>query len=335
MQERLMATAHSDEPPPRAFNEPLGGNVMPRFAGTATMFRLPIQQGPLAAGVGIIGVPLDIGTSNRAGTRFGPRQIRAESSLIRPYGMATRAAPFESFQVADLGDVPLNTYNLAASVRIIEEFYDSVLKHDVKPLSMGGDHTITLPILRALYRKHGAMALIHVDAYADVNDEMFGEKVAHGTIFRRAIEEGLVDPQRMYQIGLRGTGYSAEDFDWTRKQGVVVVQAEDCWYRSLGPLMSEVRSRIGSQVPAYLSFDIDGLDPSVAPGTGTPEIGGLTATQGLEIIRGAFGTNLVGADLVEVSPPYDMSGNTSLLAANLLFEMLCSFPGCERKSVPA
>lgn len=326
-----MASARSDEPAKCAFNEPLGGNVMPRFAGTATMFRLPAQQGPLAAGIGIIGVPLDIGTSNRAGTRFGPRQIRAESALIRPYGMGTRAAPFESFQVADLGDVPLNTYNLAASVRIIEQFYDSILQHEVKPLSMGGDHTITLPILRALQRKHGAMALIHVDAHADVNDEMFGEKVAHGTIFRRAIEEGLVDAKRMYQIGLRGTGYSAEDFDWTRKQGAVVVQAEECWYRSLEPLMAEVRGRIGSQVPAYLSFDIDGLDPSVAPGTGTPEIGGLTATQGMEIIRGAFGTNLVGADLVEVSPPYDLSGNTSLLAANLLFEMLCSFPGCKRK----
>jgi guanidinobutyrase len=330
-----MAIAHSDESAERAFNQPLGGNVMPRFAGTATMFRLPAQHTSRGVGVGIIGVPLDIGTSNRAGTRFGPRQIRSESALIRPYGMATRAAPFESFQVADLGDVPLNTYNLAASIRIIEEFYDSVLQDGVKPLSVGGDHTITLPILRALHRRHGPMALIHVDAHADVNDEMFGEKVAHGTIFRRAIEEGLVDAKRMYQIGLRGTGYSAEDFDWTRQRGAVVVQAEECWYRSLDPLMQEVRARIGSQVPTYLSFDIDGLDPSVAPGTGTPEVGGLTATQGLEVIRGAFGTNLVGADLVEVSPPYDVSGNTSLLAANLLFEMLCSFPGCKRRSAPA
>ncbi|HEY6483963.1 MAG TPA: agmatinase [Steroidobacteraceae bacterium] len=318
-----------------AFNQPLGGNVMPRFAGAATMFRLPAQTTALSAGVGIIGVPLDIGTSNRAGTRFGPRQIRAESALVRPYNMATRAAPFESWQVADLGDVPLNTYNLAASVQIIEQFYDAVLKNDVKPLSIGGDHTITLPILRALYRKHGRMALIHIDAHADVNDEMFGEKVAHGTIFRRALEEGLVDANRMYQIGLRGTGYSAEDFDWTRKQGAVVVQAEACWYRSLDPLMSEVRARIGSEMPAYLTFDIDGLDPSVAPGTGTPEVGGLTASQGLELIRGTFGTNLVGADLVEVSPPYDPSGNTSLLAANLLFEMLCCFPGCKRKTSQA
>jgi guanidinobutyrase len=313
------------------FNQPLGGNQMPRFAGPASMFRLPTQTSARGLDVAIVGVPLDIGTSNRSGTRFGPRQVRAESALIRPYGMATRAAPFESFRVADLGDVPVNPYNLTDSVRIIERYYNELLSCDVKPLSIGGDHTIALPILRALHRKHGRMALIHVDAHGDVNDEMFGEKIAHGTMFRRALEEGLIDGSRMYQIGLRGTGYSAEDFDWTRQQGATVVEASACWYRSLAPLMAEVRDRIGSHIPTYLTFDIDGLDPSVAPGTGTPEIAGLTAAQGLEIIRGAFGTNLVGADLVEVSPPYDVSGNTSLLAANLLFEMLCSFPGCKRR----
>jgi guanidinobutyrase len=326
-----MPNPGSGAPPAHEFNQPLGGNTMPRFAGPATLFRLPTQSTARGLDIAIIGVPLDIGTSNRAGARFGPRQIRAESALIRPYGMATRAAPFDSFQVADMGDVALNTFNLASSIRIIEEFYASVLEHSVKPLSIGGDHTIALPILRALHKKHGKMALIHVDAHADVNDEMFGEKVAHGTIFRRALEEGLVDGHKMVQIGLRGTGYTAEDFDWTRQQGAVVVEADACWYRSLAPLMSEVRERIGPETPTYLTFDIDGLDPSVAPGTGTPEIAGLTAAQGVEIIRGAFGTNLVGADLVEVSPPYDVSGNTSLLAANLLFEMLCSFPGCKRR----
>jgi guanidinobutyrase len=325
-----MSTVRSGAPTAQEFNQPLGGNTMPRFAGPATMFRLPTQTTAQGLDVAIIGVPLDIGTSNRAGTRFGPRQIRAESALIRPYGMATHAAPFDSFRIADIGDVPLNTFNLGASIKIIEDFYDSVLVHGVKTLSIGGDHTITLPILRALYKKHGRMALIHVDAHADVNDEMFGEKVTHGTIFRRALEEGLVAGEKMYQIGLRGTGYTAADFDWTRKQGAVVVQAEACWYKSLAPLMAEALERIGPKIPAYLSFDIDGLDPSVAPGTGTPEIAGLTAAQGLEIIRGSFGLNLVGADLVEVSPPYDVSGNTSLLAANLLFEMLCSLPGCKR-----
>ena len=304
---------------------------MPRFAGNASMFRLPVSETADGVDVGIIGVPLDIGTSNRNGTRYGPRQVRAESVLVRPYNMATRAAPFDSFQVADLGDVALNPYNLSACIEIIEQHYSAVLENAVTPVSIGGDHTITLPILRAITRKHGPVALIHVDAHADVNDTMFGEPVAHGTIFRRAIEEKLVDPRSMVQIGLRATGYAAEDFDWARDQGVTVVQAEACWYKSLAPLMEEVRRLVGPDQPAYLSFDIDGLDPSVAPGTGTPEPGGLTGSQGLEIIRGCYGLNLVGCDLVEVSPPYDTTGNTALLAANLLFEMLCALPACKRR----
>ena len=312
------------------FNQPLSGNEMPRFAGIASMFRLPISEDASGLDVAIVGVPLDIGTSNRTGTRYGPRQIRTESVLVRPYSMATGAAPFDSFQVADTGDVALNAYDLPASIRLIEQHYDELLQADVIPVSLGGDHTVSLPILRALARKHGPMALVHVDAHADTNDEMFGEKITHGTIFRRAIEEKLVEPDAMVQIGLRATGYSAEDFDWARSQGVKVVQAEECWYQSLAPLMNEIRTRFGAERPCYLSFDVDGLDPSVAPGTGTPEPAGLTASQGLEIIRGCAGLNLVGCDLVEVSPPYDPSGNTALLAGNLVFEMLCSLPGCKR-----
>ena len=281
-------------------NQPLGGNEMPRFAGPGTMFRLPAHTDATGLDIAIVGVPLDIGTSNRSGSRFGPRQIRSESVLVRPYGMATRAAPFDSFQIGDIGDVPLNTFNLEKSIAIIESCYDGITAQGAKPMTLGGDHTVALPILRALNKKHGPMALIHVDAHADINDHMFGERIAHGTIFRRALEEGLVDGHRMVQIGLRATGYSAEDFDWSRNQGARVVPAEECWYTSLAPLMAEVRERIGPDMPTYLSFDIDGLDPSVAPGTGTPEPGGLTASQGLEIIRGAHGTNLVGADLVEV-----------------------------------
>jgi len=314
------------------YNQPLSGNEMPRFAGNASMFRLPIAESATGVDVGIIGVPLDIGTSNRNGTRYGPRQIRAESVLVRPYNMATRAAPFDSFQVADLGDVPLNPYNLAASIDIIEAHYRAVLEHPVTPVSIGGDHTIALPILRAVASKHGPVALVHVDAHADVNDTMFGESITHGTIFRRAIEEQLVIPEMMYQIGLRATGYAAEDFDWARDQGVTVVQAEACWYQSMAPLMAQIRDKIGPDQPVYLSFDIDGLDPSVAPGTGTPEPGGLTGPQGLEIIRGCYGLNVIGCDLVEVSPPYDTTGNTALLAANLIFEMLCILPKCERRS---
>ena len=312
------------------FNQPLGGNEMPRYAGPGTMFRLPAQENAAGLDIAIAGVGLDIGTSNRTGTRFGPRQIRNESVMVRPYCMATGAAPFDSFQVADVGDVALNSYNLLKSIDIIEAFFDDILAQGAKPVTIGGDHTITLPVLRALNKVHGPVAMVHVDAHADINDLMFGEKIAHGTIFRRAIEEGLIDPHRMAQIGLRTTGYSAQDFDWSRDRGVRVVTAEECWYKSLAPLMDEVREMIGPDAPAYLSFDIDGLDPSVAPGTGTPEPGGLMASQGVEIIRGCFGLDLVGCDLVEVSPPYDTSGNTSLLAANLLFEMLCSMPGCKR-----
>ncbi|GLS89907.1 guanidinobutyrase [Psychromonas marina] len=313
------------------FNQPLGGNEMPRFGGPGTMFRLPSSDPVEQLDIGIVGVPLDIGASNRSGTRFGPRSVRNESVLVRPYGMYTKAAPFDSFQIADIGDAPINTFNLADSIRIIEEHYDKIVDCDIKPVTVGGDHTISLPILRALYKKHGTMALVHIDAHADINDSMFGEKECHGTIFRRAIEEGLVDPKKMVQIGQRATGYSAEDFQWAIDRGVRVIQAEECWLKSMVPTMEEVRELIGTEMPTYLTFDIDGIDPAYAPGTGTPEPAGLTSPQALEIIRGMYGTNLIGADLVEVSPPYDTSGNTSLLAANLIFEMLCSFPGCIRR----
>ncbi|MGQ4877020.1 agmatinase [Billgrantia sp. LNSP4103-1] len=312
------------------FNQPLGGNEMPRFGGPATMMRLPTQ--PTAAGldVAFIGVPLDIATSNRPGTRLGPRQIRDESRMLRPYNMATRAAPFDSLQVADIGDVPINTFHLPKTVDLIARYYDEVLSHGCIPLTLGGDHLITLPILRAIARKHGPVGLIHVDAHADVNEHMFGEPLAHGTPFRRAQEEGLLAHGKVVQIGLRGTGYAAEDFDWCRQQGFRVVTAEECWYQSLAPLMTEVRGQMGD-TPVYMTFDIDGLDPSVAPGTGTVEMGGLTSPQGLEIVRGAAGLNLVGGDLVEVSPPYDPSGNTALMGATLLYEMLCALPGVMRR----
>lgn len=311
---------------PKRFNQPLGGNEMPRFAGIATMMRLPSQPTSDGLDACFVGVPFDIGTSNRSGARFGPRAIRAESVLLRPYLMATRAAPFDSLQVADIGDVATNAYNLADSIRLIEAAYERIVAGGCRPITLGGDHTITLPILRALRRRHGPLALVHVDAHADANDTMFGEKIAHGTPFRRAVEEGLLDCARVAQIGLRGTGYDADDFDWCRRQGFRVVPAEECWYRSLAPLAREIAERIGAG-PVYLSFDIDALDPAFAPGTGTPEVGGLTVPQALEIIRGLRGLDLVGADVVEVAPPYDPQGTTALVAANLAFEMLCVLPG--------
>ena len=313
-----------------ANNQPLSGNAMPRFAGIASMLRLPLVSTAQGLDAAFIGVPLDIGTSHRPGARFGPRAIRAESSLIRPYNLATGAAPFDTLQVADLGDVPINTYSLDKSLPIITDYYRGVLAADCIPLTLGGDHTIALPILRALAEKHGPVALVHVDAHADVNPDMFGERIAHGTPFRRAVEEKLLIGSKVFQIGLRGSGYTAEDFDWPRQQGFTLVLAHEIWYQSLAPLMQQVRAQIGN-TPCYLSFDIDGIDPAYAGGTGTPEIGGLSVPQALEIVRGCSGLNIVGADLVEVSPAYDTSGNTALLGANLLFEMLCVLPGVQKR----
>lgn len=311
-------------------NQPLGGNDMPRFGGPATMMRLPSATSPEGLDAAFIGIPMDHGTSNRPGTRLGPRQIRDESRMLRPYNMATGAAPFEHLQVADLGDVPINTFDLKKSVDIITAHYNTVLKSGVIPLTLGGDHTLTWPILRAIKQHHGPVALIHIDAHADINETMFGETVAHGCPFRRAWEDGCLD-NKVFQIGLRGTGYAPEDFDWARDQGWTVIQAEECWGKSLSGLMAQIRAKIGN-TPIYISYDIDSLDPAFAPGTGTVEPGGLSTWQALEIIRGCAGLNIVGGDLVEVSPPYDPSGNTALIGANLLYEMLCVLPGVPQKT---
>ena len=314
----------------RQFNQPLGGNEMARFGGPATMMRLPTQETAAGLDVAFVGIPMDHGTSNRSGTRMGPRQIRDESRMLRPYNMATGAAPFDHLQVADIGDVPVNTFDLKKTVDIISDYYNGVLAHGTIPLTLGGDHTLTWPILRAIKARHGPVALIHVDAHADVNDTMFGETVAHGCPFRRAWEEDCLINDRVFQIGLRGTGYGPDDFNWAREKGWTVVQAEECWHRSLTPMMARIRAAIGD-APVYISFDIDSLDPAFAPGTGTVEPGGLSIWQGLEIIRGCAGLNIVGGDLVEVSPPYDPSGNTALIGANLLYEMLCVLPGVPQK----
>ncbi|MFV8558094.1 agmatinase [uncultured Sulfitobacter sp.] len=308
------------------YNQPLSGNAMPRTGGPATMMRLPAAETAAGLDACFLGIPMDIGTSNRPGTRLGPRQIRDESRMIRPYNMATGAAPFEHLQVADIGDVPINLFDLKKSVSIISDHYREVLSHGAIPLTLGGDHTLSWPILRAIAEKHGPVALIHVDAHSDTNDEMFGEKEAHGCPFRRAWEEGCLQNDKVFQIGLRGTGYSKGDFDWGRQQGWTCIQAEECWHKSLTPLMADIRAKIGD-APVYLTYDIDSLDPAFAPGTGTVEVGGLTTMQGLEIIRGTAGLNLVGGDLVEVSPPYDPAGNTAMIAASYLYEMLCALPG--------
>ncbi|MGC1502891.1 MAG: agmatinase [Sulfitobacter sp.] len=306
--------------------QPISGNDLARFSGPNTFMRLPAVNDLKGLDVAVLGIPLDIGTSWRSGTRFGPKQVRAESAMLRPYNLGTGAAPFDSLQVADIGDLAINTFSLGDSLRIISDSYDTILMSDAMPLAIGGDHSITLPILRAMAKRHGPVALIHVDAHADVNDEMFGERECHGTVFRRAHEEGLIIPSKTYQIGLRGTGYSAEDFTEAAGWGFQQFPAQELWGRSLANLGAEIRRDIGD-APVYLTYDIDSLDPAFAPGTGTPEIGGLTTPQALELIRAFRGLNIVGGDLVEVSPPYDTTGNTALTGANILYEMLCVLPG--------
>lgn len=309
-----------------AKNQPISGNDLARFSGPGTFMRLPEVNDLKGLDVAFLGIPIDIGTSWRSGTRFGPKEVRSQSAMLRPYNLGTGAAPFDSLQVADLGDLAINTFSLAASLEIIRESYEAILHYDVMPMAIGGDHSITLPILRAMAKRHGKLALIHVDAHADVNDEMFGEKETHGTVFRRAHEEGLIEAAKTYQIGLRGSGYSAEDFTEAAGWGFQQFPAQSLWGRSLVSLGTEIRRDLGD-MPVYVTFDIDSLDPAFAPGTGTPEIAGLTTPQALELIRGLRGLNIVGCDLVEVSPPYDLSGNTALTGANILFELLCVLPG--------
>ena len=307
-------------------NQPIDGNELARFSGPGTFMRLPAAISAEGLDVAIIGVPMDHGTSWRAGTRFGPKELRSQSAMIRPYNIQTGAAPFDSLNCADLGDVPINTFNLGATIDIISDYYDDILKHDVVPMTLGGDHTLTLPILRAIAKKHGPVGLVHIDAHADVSDSMFGEREVHGTVFRRAYEEKLIEPSRVWQVGLRGTGYSAEDFDDPLEWGFKMILAQEIWHKSLIPLAEKIRKEMGDG-PVYISYDIDSLDPAFAPGTGTPEIGGLTTAQAMELIRGLNGLNIVGCDMVEVSPPYDTSGNTALTGANLMFEMLSILPG--------
>ncbi len=308
------------------YNQPIGGNDLARFSGPNTFMRLPQASSLDRLDVAILGVPMDIGTSWRSGTRFGPKQIRSESAMIRPYNMSNGAAPFDHLQIADIGDLAINTFSLADSLKIIKESYDGILAQGVVPVAMGGDHSITLPILRAMAAKHGPVALVHVDAHADVNDEMFGEKETHGTVFRRAYEEGLIVPDKTFQIGIRGSGYAASDFTEAQGWGFRQYPAWELWQQNLTEIGSLIRKTV-DDYPVYITYDIDSLDPAYAPGTGTPEIAGLTTPQALQLIHALAGMNVVGCDLVEVSPPYDPSGNTALTAANLLFEMLCILPG--------
>ncbi|XP_074831993.1 agmatinase, mitochondrial-like isoform X2 [Carettochelys insculpta] len=325
------------------FNVPPSAQFVARPVGVCSMMRLPVQSSAQGLDAAFVGVPLDIGTSNRPGARFGPRHIRAESVMVRTYNPSTGAAPFHSLRVADIGDVNVNLFNLRDSCRQIREAYQKIVAAGCIPLTLGGDHTITYPILQAVVEKHGPVGLVHVDAHTDTGDEALGEKICHGTPFRRCVDEGLLDCKRVVQIGIRGSSYTLDPFRYNQdkhvsdsgsqtfsplvlQQGFRIVPAENCWLKSLVPLMGEVRQQMGAK-PIYISFDIDALDPAYDPGTGAPEIAGLTPAQALEIIRGCKGLNIVGCDLVEFAPIYDASGNTAIMGANLLFEMLCVLPG--------
>ncbi|XP_067143342.1 guanidinobutyrase-like isoform X2 [Centruroides vittatus] len=313
-------------------NYPISGNELTRAGGISTFMRLPLQTSTEGLDVCFVGIPLDSGVSYRSGCRFGPRAVRAESALLRICNAATGVIPFQNLQIADIGDISVTIYDLKQAVKDIKKAMLKVVSTGCRPLTIGGDHTITYPILQAIKERYGPVGLIHVDAHADINDTMLNCKIAHGTTFRRAVEEELLDCKRVVQIGLRGTTYAVDDFEWPRKQKFRVVQIEECWQKSLVPLMREVRDQIGKG-PVYISLDIDALDPAYAPGTGTPEIAGLTPSQMLEIIRGSYGLNIVGGDLVEVSPPYDPSGNTALTAANLLFELLCALSEANKENI--
>lgn len=307
--------------------QPVSASQVPRFAGVPSFMRLPIVplEGERAADVdiGIIGVPWDGGTTNRPGARHGPRQLRDMSTMIRARHSQSGIAPFEAVNCADLGDCPVNPADLNDTLRLVTEHYKSIMRLGITPMSAGGDHLVSLPILRAL-AQDAPLGMIHFDAHTDLFDQYFnGQKYTHGTPFRRAIEEGLLDPKHVIQIGIRGTTYDGEDLAWGKERGVRIVMIEEFMERGPSDVMAEARN-IASDQPTYVSFDIDCIDPSQAPGTGTPEIGGISTFQAQQLVRGLSGVDIVGADLVEVSPPFDPSGNTAWVGASMMFELLCA-----------
>jgi len=302
--------------------QPVDAALIPRFGAIPTFMRLPHIADPAKLDIALIGVPWDGGTTNRAGARHGPREVRNMSSFIRKVHHVSRIAPYKLCRIADLGDAPVNPIDLLDSLGRIETFFAKVHAADAVPLSVGGDHLVTLPIFRAIAAKR-PIGMVHVDAHSDTNDSYFGgNKYTHGTPFRRAIEEGLLDPKRTAQIGVRGSIYADDDMAFAEKTGIRVMYMEEFTRIGVDKAIAVARRCVGKG-PTYISFDVDGLDPVYAPGTGTPEIGGLTTLEAQHLIRGLQGLDIVGGDVVEVSPPFDPSGNTALVGANIMFEILC------------
>ena len=319
----------------KAFFQPLSGMEVPRFAAPATFMRLPhVPLDHARIGeveIGIVGIPWDGGTTNRAGARHGPRQMRDMSSMIRRMHPVTRRVPFDAANVADLGDVSVNPAGLEDTLGRVEGFYRRLAELGIAPLTAGGDHLTTLPVLRGIARRQ-PVGSIHFDSHTDLNDSYFGGcKFTHGTPFRRAVEEGLIDPRRMVQIGIRGTMYDGEDYEFARSVGARLIPIEEFRERGLAAVMAEARQIVGA-APTYVTFDIDFIDPAYAPGTGTPEIGGPTSYEAQACLRALDGLDVIGADVVEVSPPFDPSGNTAFLGVSMMFELLCVMTGALERS---
>ncbi|WP_037308786.1 agmatinase [Ruegeria halocynthiae] len=309
-----------------SFFQPVSAMELARFAGIPTFMRLPgltpDHERIAEVEVGLVGIPWDGGTTNRPGARHGPRQLRDYSTMIRTMNPVTGVAPFSLVNCADLGDVAPNPVDIQDTLNRVTRFYVDLHNRGVAPLTAGGDHLTTLPVLRALAQS-GPLGLIQFDSHTDLFDSYFGgHKLTHGTPFRRAVEEGLVDPKRFVQIGIRGTAYNNEDVEWGEAQGIRIIRIEELFDRGITDVMTEVRGIVGT-APTYCTYDIDFVDPTYAPGTGTPEIGGPNSFQAQQVIRQMSGINLVGADLVEVSPPFDANGGTAWLGISLMFELLC------------
>src|SRR5580704_18214898 len=303
--------------------EPVDALVYPRFSGLTTFMRLPHVPRAQELDIALIGIPFDGGTTYRSGPRFGPRHVREQSAIIRPWNPVLHVNPFANWRIADYGDLSINPLSLDDTYARITKQLNEVADAGARAICVGGDHSILLPILRAVHRKFGPVALVQFDAHNDTWGGYFGSPHSHGTPVRRAIEEGLLAGNDVLQIGLRGQVYSKDDFEFGEQHGFRVVTSEEFHRRGL-PAIDRHFKRLERR-PVYVTLDIDVIDPAFAPGTGTPQVGGLSSDQILRLVRALKGLNLVGCDLVEVSPQYDSAAITSLLAANLLFEQLCLF----------
>jgi len=304
------------------FFQPIDASVVPRFAGHSTFMRLPAVTSAEGLDIALVGIPWDGGTTNRAGARHGPREIRSQSSLMRRVHHVTKVAPFEIANIADVGDLSVNPIDLADALKRIEGGMAAIVAAGAIPLCAGGDHLTTLPVLRAVARQR-PVGMIHFDAHSDTNDTYFGDNpYTHGTPFRRAIEEGLLDPRRFVQIGIRGSIYEPGEHDWAVQQGVRIIYMEEFLKRGAADVMAEARTIVGDG-PTYVTFDIDSIDPSQAPGTGTPEIGGFLTREAQEMVRLLDGVDIVGADVVEVAPPFDLGNMTAIAGATIMFELMC------------